>query len=153
MGAMRVVSPSKQKDFFCDEAGARAVIELYRRDRQVELQAEPQPSILFDGGGACLVGEPQVNFEAGGLSCSTPVTQFETTLSVIEAAKEYKGCGSVAFGGWMGFYYVISLATRDLLVQEMKRLWPSVEPRVREWQAAFDRAMSGVERRMEGGPA
>lgn len=132
--AKRVQSPSGQKDFFCDSVGAEALIALYRRDRSVLLVSEDQEMVVFDGGGACIAGEPDIAFEVPGLRARTPVTQFIFILETLRSAKEYKGSGSVAFGGWMGFYYVISLGVRDLLVAEMERLWPACEAEAKKWE-------------------
>jgi hypothetical protein len=130
MKAIHVASPSGQKDFFCDEVGARAIVEAYRRDRGVQdLCQEPlEDGIRFDGGGAMRMGEEDVGFEINGIRFHTTVTQFAFALEAAKKAQiqeKYSGC--VVFGGWMGFYYILSVQTRDALVTEMERLWPSVE--------------------------
>lgn len=130
MKAIYVASPSRKKAFFCDEAGARAIVEAYRRDRGVqELAQEPlEDGIRFDSGGAMRIGEEDVEFEANGIKFCTRVTQFVFALYLAKNAKvqeKYSGC--ITFGGWMGTYYIFSVETRNAIVTEMERLWPSVE--------------------------
>lgn len=146
MKAIHVASPSGQKDFFCDEAGASAILQAYRRDRGVQdLRQTPlENGIRFDAGGAVLQREADIEFEANGIKFLVAARQFFPILETLRGAKtqeKYGGC--VVFGGWMGFYYLLSPETRAEAVKEMERIWPSVELKVRAEEDAFRKALQG----------
>lgn len=132
--AFRATSPSGQKDFMGDLEGVQMIAARYKAARNVDLQIVSQECIVFDGGGACMVGEPDVEFSAAGLSCKAPISQVPFLLEALEHAKPYKDTNSIVFGGWMGFFYVISLQARDALVAELKKLEPGIREKAEAWE-------------------
>lgn len=134
METVRASSPSGQKDFIGDRAGVEVIVGRYKVKRNVDLQIVPQEVIVFDGGGACMVGEPDVTFEADGLKCRTPVSQVPFLLEALENSGPYKGSQCIVFGGWMGFFYCLSFPARDALVAELKKIEPTVRQQAEEFE-------------------
>lgn len=126
METCRAASPSAQKDFIGDRDGVEVIV------RQVDLTIVPVERIVFDGGGACLVGEEQILFEAAGLKCETPVSQVPFLLEALEKAQPYKGEQCIVFGGWMGLFYILSFPARDALVGELRRIAPEIRVKAEE---------------------
>ncbi len=118
----------------------------YKAARNVDLTIVPQDLIVFDGGGACMVGEEQIRFEASGLKCETPVSQVPFLLDALERSKPYKGENCIVFGGWMGWFYILSFPARDALVAELKRIAPEVRVKAEEQERKVKEmlARSGV---------
>lgn len=130
---INIASPSGGRNWVCDPKSVAAVDEGYRTHRGITgLRRREQACMVIDAGGAILVGEEDIVVEAGGIKIQTPVSQFEDVLMALRDSKESKMFpGSIKIGGWMGYYFVIALETRDLLVKEMERMKPEVEPKAR----------------------
>lgn len=128
---VNITSPSGGRNWVCDPKSVAAVDEGYRLHRGITgLKRAEQACMVIDAGGAILVGEEDIKVEAGGVDIQTPVSQFEDVLVALRDSKESKMFpGSIKIGGWMGYYFVIALETRDLLVKEMERMKPEVEPK------------------------
>lgn len=129
--AIRITTPSG-RFFICDEKGAAALDRCYEKHRGVtNLKRDPQEWIVVDFGGAVLEGEEQVKIEVPDLKLTVPVGQFEDLLNTLERRQESKiAPGTIWFGGWMDFYYVIGVETRRSVVKEMQRLLPEVKPKI-----------------------
>lgn len=134
---VNITSPSGGRNWVCDPKSVAAVDEGYRRARGITgLKRTEQACMVIDAGGAVLVGEEDIQVEAGGIKIQTPVSQFEDVWLALRDSKESKMFpGSIKIGGWMDYYFVIALETRDALVKEMERMWPEVEPKA---QAEMD---------------
>lgn len=129
---INITSPSGGRNWVCDPKSVAAVDEGYRIHRGITgLRRAEQECMVIDAGGAILVGEEDIKVEAGGIKIQTPVSQFEDVLVALRDSKESKMFpGSIKIGGWMDYYFVIALETRDLLVKEMERMKPEVEPKI-----------------------
>ena len=129
---INISSPSGRRNWVCDPKSVAAVDEGYRIHRGITgLKRMEQACMVIDAGGAVLVGEEDIAVEAGGIKIQTPVSQFEDVLVALRDSKESKMFpGSIKIGGWMDYYFVIALETRDLLVKEMERMRPEVEPKI-----------------------
>ena len=129
---VNITSPSGGRNWVCDPKSVAAVDEGYRIHRGITgLKRAEQECMVIDGGGAVLVGEEDVRIEAGGIKIQTPVSQFEDVFEALRNSKESKMFpGSIKIGGWMDYYFVIALETRDLLVKEMERMRSGVEPKI-----------------------
>lgn len=146
MSVFCMTSPSGNRDFMGDREGVEMIVGRFKAGRGVDLPIRPLERLTFDGGGACMVGEPDVSFEAAGMKCQVPVSQVPFLRDTLESVKAYQGTNSVVFGGWQGLYYALSFQARDAILAELKR----IEPSIREMAEAFERkvkemlAQSGV---------
>lgn len=146
MGVFFFTTPSGNRDFMGDREGVEVMAGCFKAARGVDLEVKPLELLAVDCGGACMVGEPDVTFEAFGMKCRVPVSQMPFLRDYLENAKGYKGTNAIIFGGWQGWYYALSFPARDAMLAELKR----IEPSIREMAEAFEQktkemlAQSGV---------
>jgi hypothetical protein len=115
----------------CDDAGAEAILKRWgSKSRPIDLIQEEASEIWVDGGGAVSGDEPKMGFRANDVLFGIFLRQVPFVIPVLENLVEHeKVPGCVAFRGWQ-CHYIFSLATRDALLVELRRIRAEQEAKI-----------------------
>lgn len=136
------MSRSGQRVFFIEKAAFEAAEKWYTHTGLATFSSvEPCESMFIDGGGAVFVNEPKTEVTVNGVT----VGCFKRHIPfIIEALRgnDTKIPGCVMLSGYG--IHIITLATRDLLVEELRTINEACQDEIKELEAKMFEGLSSA---------
>jgi hypothetical protein len=143
MNQLMCMSRSGQRVFFIEKAAFDAAEKWYTHTGLATFSSvEPCESMFIDGGGAVFINEPKTEVTANGVTIGVFKRHIPFVIEALQM-KDTKITGCVMLSGYGGIY-IFTLATRDLLVEELKVVNEACQDEIKELEAKMFEGLSSA---------
>lgn len=138
------VSRSGLRVFFIEKAAFEVAEKWYTHTGLATFSLiEPCKLIFIDGGGAIFVNEPTIEVTINDVTVGIYKRHIPFIIEALIHNEVSKIPGCVLFSGFRGLY-IITIATRDLLVEELKTINETYQDEIKSLEAKMFTGLSSA---------